>query len=119
MPPVAANNLAAQRAEKGDLKGALQLAQTAKARLPDDPHVSDTLGWILYKKGLASMAITALKQSVDKNPSNPTSQYHLGLAYLKDGQQREAQQALQRALKLNPTFGAAEDAKRVLGTIKG
>ncbi len=116
---MAANNLASYLAERGDLEAALQLAQTAKAGLPDDPRVSDTLGWIYYKKNLASLAVTSLEHSVSKNPSNPMSHYHLGLAYLKDGKTAAAQKALQRALQLNPTFTSAEDAKHVLATIKG
>src|SRR5262249_20643882 len=45
--PVAANNLAwlyAERNEKLDV--ALQLAQTAKSRLPNNDAVDDTLGWV-------------------------------------------------------------------------
>jgi tetratricopeptide (TPR) repeat protein len=117
--PVAANNLAWQYAENGNLDLALGLSQTAKAELPNDARVSDTLGYIYYKKGLASLAVTALRQSVDQNPSNPTTHYHLGLAYLKDGKQTDAQHSLQRALKLDPKFAQAQDAQRVLATIKG
>jgi tetratricopeptide (TPR) repeat protein len=118
---VAANNLAWDYAENGGatLDVALSLAQTAKARLPSRWEASDTLGWIYYKKGLASLAVTAFRQGAEQNPSNPTVQYHLGLAHLKNGDRPEAQKALQRALTLDPKFAAAEDAKRVLATIKG
>jgi tetratricopeptide (TPR) repeat protein len=118
---VAANNLAWNYAEGEDanLDVALQLAQTAKARLPLAWEVDDTLGWIYYKKGLATLAITALRQGTGRNPTNPTLHYHLGLAYLKNGEKGEAAKSLQRALKLNPQFEAAEDAKRQLASIKG
>ncbi len=50
--PVAANNLAWDYAERGqNLDVALNLAQTAKAKLPNTAAVSDTLGWVYYKKG--------------------------------------------------------------------
>jgi len=53
---VAANNLAYMDAESNsDLNIALQLAQTAKSRLPDDPDVSDTIGWVYVRKGLATL----------------------------------------------------------------
>ena len=56
--PVAANNLAWMYVESGEnLDVALQLAQTATRRLPDNPAMQDTLGWIYYKKGLASLAV--------------------------------------------------------------
>jgi tetratricopeptide (TPR) repeat protein len=117
--PVAANNLAMQHAELGNLDIALQLAQTAKAVLPDDARISDTLGWIYYKKGLSTLAVTALQQSVKQNPAIAETQYHLGLAHLKNGDQGDARRALQQALKLNPQFSEAADAKRVLSTLKG
>ena len=53
--PVAANNLAYIYAEEGtNLDMALQLATDAKQGLPDNPDVDDTLGWIYYKKDMAS-----------------------------------------------------------------
>jgi tetratricopeptide (TPR) repeat protein len=117
---VAANNLAWSYAqgEGANLDMALQLAQTAKARLPQSWEVDDTLGWIYYKKGLSTLAITSLRQGAGRNPSDPTIHYHLGLAYLKNGEKGEAMRSLQQALKLNPQFEAAEDARKVLATIK-
>ena len=53
--PVAANNLAWMFAETGEnLDMALQLAQAATRRVPEQPEIQDTLGWIYYKKGLAA-----------------------------------------------------------------
>ena len=118
--PVAANNLAWDNVVRGgNLDVALQLAQTAKAKLPNNAEVSDTLGWIYYKKGLAGLAITALKDGVTQDRSNPLIHYHLGLAYVKNGNRPEAQRSLEEALKLDPRFAGADDAKRVLGTLKG
>ena len=117
---VAANNLAWDYAERGgNLDVALQLAQTAKSQLPNNAEVSDTLGWIYYRKGLANLAITALQAGVDQDRSNPMIHYHLGLAYAKSGNRLEAQRSLEQALRLNPQFAGADDAKRVLGTLKG
>ena len=82
--PVAANNLAWMTAEQGgNLDVALQLAQTAKARLPDSHQVDDTLGWVYYKKGLHTLAIGSFQSSIQKDPKNPVYHYHLGLAYAK------------------------------------
>ena len=55
---VAANNLANYYLDRGEsLDTALQLAQTAKAGLPNSHQVDVTLGWIYYKKGLATQAV--------------------------------------------------------------
>lgn len=116
---VAANNLAMQYAEEGNLERARQLALAAKAELPDDGRVSDTLGWIYYKQGLTTLALNALREATKQTPTNPDIHYHLGLAYIKNGDEKSARVSLEQALKLNPRFGSADDAKRVLATIKG
>ena len=49
----AANNLAWILSEHGgDKDRAPALAQTVKGQAPEDPRVSDTLGWILYRRGV-------------------------------------------------------------------
>jgi Flp pilus assembly protein TadD len=117
---VAANNLAWDYAEHGqNLDVALKLAQTAKSRLSKNADVSDTLGWVYYKKGLGSLAVSAFREAAEQAPSNPTIHYHLGLAYLLNGDQTQARKALQQALKLSPAFEGADDAKRTLASTKG
>jgi tetratricopeptide (TPR) repeat protein len=117
---VAANNLAWEYAEAGtNLDVALKLAQTAKAKLPDNATVSDTIGWIYYQRGLLDSALTSLREASKKDPADAMIHYHLGLAQLKHGDRTAASQSLQRALKANPQFKKAEDAKHVLGTITG
>ena len=117
---VAANNLAFIYAEQGvNLDVALQLAQSAKQRLPEDPNVDDTIGWIYYKKDLPSMAVGPLEASL-KRLRTPAEQaevlYHLGLTYAKLGDKAKARNALESALKLNPQAGGTE-ARRVLATL--
>ena len=113
--PVAANNLAWIYADRGEnLDLALQLAQTAVRQLPDNPDVTDTLGWVYYKKDLASLAVPPLESAVKKNPENATYQYHLGLAYAKIGDKQNAKKSLEQALKLKGDFVGADEARRVL-----
>ena len=117
---VAANNLAWLDAntEGGNLDMALQLAQTAKAQLPNQHEVDDTLGWIYYKKGMATRAIESFENSTLKAPTNPVYAYHLGLAYQKNGDTVKARAELERALKLKPDFDGAAEAKKILGSMK-
>ncbi len=115
---VASNNLAWMITEEGgDLDIALQLAQKAKSQLPDNPEVSDTLGWVYYKKGLATLAVPAFRHSIEKAPANPLYHYHLGLAYVSTGDQRAAREALEQALKLNANFEGAADARKALAAL--
>jgi tetratricopeptide (TPR) repeat protein len=115
---VAANNLAYLHAEAGtDLDRALNLAQAAKAELPDDPDVDDTLAWVYVKKDLASMAISPLERSIGADPNNPTYKYHLGVAYMKIGQNVKAKRAFEEALELNANFAEAADARKALSSL--
>jgi len=118
--PVAANNLAWIYAEQGaNLDVALQLAQTAKAQLPDLPEVNDTLGWVYQKKGMGSLAIAPLQQSIAKAPNNPTYHYHLGVAYASTGDKARARQSFERALALNPSAEESAQTKKALEGLKG
>jgi tetratricopeptide (TPR) repeat protein len=115
---VAANNLAWLYAEGGgNLDLALQLAQTAKAKLPTNAEVNDTLGWIYYKKNLPELAIPLLRESVAAAPENPVYHYHLGLAYSKKGDDASARHSLDRALKAQPSPKDAVDIRASLETL--
>jgi putative PEP-CTERM system TPR-repeat lipoprotein len=115
---VAANNLAWLYAEgHGTLDAALDLALSARAQLPQQPEVNDTLGWIYCKRGQADEALAALRRSVEKEPSNALYRYHLGRAYLLADQRGKAKSELERALRLRPDFGGAADARRALASI--
>ena len=114
----AANNLAYLYAERGgNIDVALNLAQKAKERVPNDPHISDTLGWIYYKKNVYTTAIGYLKEAAEKQPAHPTIRYHLGMAYFKNGNRDQAKKELQEALRLNPGFEKAQEAKKTLDMI--
>ncbi len=118
MAGVASNNLAWMYAEDGgNLDVALQLAQNAKSRMPKRAEVSDTLGWVYYKKDLATLAVPALREAVEQDPENPSYQAHLGLAYAKTGDRLKAKEALQKALASKAEFSGADEAKKVLETL--
>jgi tetratricopeptide (TPR) repeat protein len=114
---VAANNLAWIYAEGGgNLDVAMQLALTASQQLPKVPEITDTLGWVYVKKGLADLAIPPLLSSVENDPKNAAYRYHLGLAYAKKGDKRKARDAFDEALKLQPGLKEAADARSALAT---
>jgi Flp pilus assembly protein TadD len=117
--PPAANNLAYLYAEKGEnIDEALNLAQSAKEQFPEDPHISDTLGWIYYKKNVFTLAITYLKEASEKIPDNSMMRYHLGMAYYKNGDKQDAGRELKKALELDQKFPGAAEAKETLAKLK-
>jgi tetratricopeptide (TPR) repeat protein len=67
---VAANNLASLYCEYGgDMDKAVELARRAKEALPKVATVSDTLGWIYYKRELFDSAIPLLQEAVRQEPN--------------------------------------------------
>jgi tetratricopeptide (TPR) repeat protein len=116
---IAKNNLAWLYTEHGgSVKVALRLAQEARSAMPKDPHVADTLGWVLIKVGSAESALPYLKESVGAAPANASYHYHLGVAYLDSGQTREAKRELERALRLQASFDGSADARKSLEAMK-
>jgi tetratricopeptide (TPR) repeat protein len=118
---LAKNNLAwvyAEHGGDGDLDLALKYAQEAQQGAPNNPSVSDTLGWILVKKKRYPTAIQLLRDSVQKDPKNAEYNYHLAAAYFGAGQKSQGEQYLQAALKLQPDIAKSVDAKGVLGVLE-
>jgi Flp pilus assembly protein TadD len=111
----AANNLAWLYSEHGgDKNKALALAQTAREVAPDDPRIADTLGWILYRRGLYQSALGLLTESAAKLPGDPVIQYHLGMTSLRLGKKDDARRALTAAVGSGMAFGGRDDAAKAL-----
>jgi tetratricopeptide (TPR) repeat protein len=115
---VAKNNLAYILAEHGgNIDRALELAQSAKEQFPDNPSITDTLGWIYYKKNVTGTAIELFNDAIKGDPQNPTLHYHLALAYKKAGDVSSARASLSKALQIKPDFPEAEEARRELASL--
>jgi tetratricopeptide (TPR) repeat protein len=117
---VAANNLAwLYVSSNRNLDDALRFALVAQEQLPDEPHVNDTLGWIYYRKSMGAAAIRHLESSVRKDASDPTTHYHLGMAYAQAHDLVRARKELQTALALRADFEGAADARKTLSGLGG
>jgi tetratricopeptide (TPR) repeat protein len=114
----AANNLAYLiMRQGGNIDVALSYALIARAELPNDPYVADTIGWIYYQQQGFKRATSLLKEAAAKLSSNPVVQYHLGMALLKVGDKAEARKKLETALALDDKFPEAEKVRQALATI--
>jgi tetratricopeptide (TPR) repeat protein len=102
------NNLAALLSERGDVDGALAVAQEAYRLAADDPYVMDTLGALYIEKGLIDRAISILEKAHAAAPDLPDAQLHLALAYRASGQKERARQLL---ADLRARGGAREDVR--------
>lgn len=100
---VALNNVAFIMAENGnDLDRALNLATKARQKMPNNPDVSDTLGWIYIKKNLSDQAIMIFRDLSEKYPTRATYRYHLGMALIQKGDKPRARKELEVALANKP-----------------
>jgi tetratricopeptide (TPR) repeat protein len=116
---LASNNLAWIILEEGgNLDIALQLAKNAKASLPDNAAVNDTLGWLYYKRNLATMAVPPLELAVEKDPGVATYHYHLGLAYAAADLTDRARAAFNKALSLKPSAAEAKSIEQALNQLR-
>jgi len=114
----ALNNLAYLYSEQfNEPKKALEHAEKAKEALPHDAHVSDTLGWILYKKGEYARALPLLTESANKLPDEPVVRLHLGLTLYMMGEDAAARVALERGLRSKADLPGAEDARERLAIL--
>jgi tetratricopeptide (TPR) repeat protein len=72
------------------------------------------VGWVYYKRGLYDLAIREFMDSLIKLPQNPSVNYHLGMAYYKNGDAEQARTYLEKALNISDSFDGAQEAKQVL-----
>jgi len=112
--PEALNNLAyLLLAQDSNLDEALKYAQKAAELSPESPDFADTLGWVLYRKGLYDASIQHLRRAVSQKP-NVVWNYHLAMAYAKAGQTSKAQSTLDAALRQDPKVPEAQLALAVV-----
>ena len=113
---VAIANMAWVDAQEGkDLDVALGMAQKAKSQAPELPSITDTLAWVMYKKGNYSGAIPLLQECVQKSPNSAEYRYHLGIVLVAAGQKDKGKSQLQAALQMKQLKDAdAQQARQSL-----
>ncbi|MBA3352720.1 MAG: tetratricopeptide repeat protein, partial [Blastocatellia bacterium] len=111
----ALNNLAyiyAERLNQGD-KG-LEMARKAYSLAPGNPAVSDTLGWILFKRDDYQQAVPLLEEAGDKIKDNPEVRFHSGMAHYMMGQADAARSDFEQALSMKRDFPSKHEAEQRL-----
>jgi tetratricopeptide (TPR) repeat protein len=118
--PLALNNLAvlySERLGQLDLDKAYGLAKRANEAAPNEPHIDDTLGWILFKRGDYGNALRLLQESAGKLPDQPQVQFHLGMAHYMLGEEEPARIALQKAADAGADFPGKDEARQRLALL--
>lgn len=96
---------------------ALEFATIAKQKLPNDPSVSDILGWAYVRNGAPTRGIPHLEDAVRAESASALFRYHLGIAHYRMREFPQAREELTRALGLDPSFPGAPDAQKVLNRL--
>ena len=116
---VAANNLAWIYADRGQfLEEGLRLARIARSKMPSQPEVIDTIGWLYYKLRQPALALPYIKEAIQHDPKNPQYHYHLAAVHARSGESFLALEALKEAFRLGQDFYGAEEARRLLDRLQ-
>jgi len=121
---LAANNLASLLLDFGkpeDIPAAVKLVENFKDS--DNLYFLDTYAWSLVKSGNVTEGIKVLESLLLKDPKVPEIRYHLGVAYLNNGNKATAmaefKQAIALSEKLQRNFVGKEKAKQLLSELAG
>ena len=96
----ALNYLGYTYADQGqNLDEAERLIKKALKYKPGDGYITDSLGWVYFKKGLYEKALEFLEKAVELVPNDTIILEHLGDAYLKTNNKKKAIQVYQRSLE--------------------
>lgn len=111
----ALNNLALILGESTgpDFERAYHLAQQAISLSPDEPLISDTIGWILYKRGEFKRANRHLALAAEKMRGDAMIQFHYGMSCLAMGDGEAAREAFRAALAADAAFSRKAEIEQL------
>jgi len=96
-----------QLERRENLAEAERLIREASRLQPDDPAITDSLGWAYYVRGELPKAVELLERAARGQPADAAINEHLGDAYYAAGRRYEARYAWRAAL-VAAEGGAAE-----------
>ena len=83
-----------------NLDEAERLVKEALKYKPNDGYITDSLGWVYYKKGQFDKALKYIKKAVDLVPDDPIMLEHMGDVYQKLNDKPNALKFYQKSLKI-------------------
>jgi tetratricopeptide (TPR) repeat protein len=96
----------------------MDLCLAAYQLKPGRIDILDTMAWIQYHKGNNDQALMLLEKINDQVGSHPMYNYHLSLALLKSGEEKEALSKLESALKSQANFHGRTQAEKTLKELR-
>ncbi len=116
---LAMNNLAMLLIEYKDDEASKQEARDLVKGLQNSNNAAylDTYAWIEYQYGDYARAVEVLEKAVAAAPDAAIIRYHLGMAYMAQGNEVLAKDNLTQAVESNIEFRGLDKAKAVLAKI--
>ena len=110
------NNLAWRYALENNVR-AVEIAERAHALAPTNGNITDTLGWILAKRGSYDKAVPLLRDAVQQSPEVAEIRYHLASTLADLGDKDEAKQILEELLSSGQSFPSRSEAQQILDSL--
>ena len=98
--------------------GAMVAAEKAAKLAPDNPDIQDTLGLILIQNNQAQRGMALIKQAYDKQPESLDFEYHYAQALAATGDRVLARMELDRLLTRGKNFAQADEARKLMNSLK-
>ena len=113
---LAANNLAMLLVTYKKDRASLDRARDLSAAFAtsDDGALLDTNGWVRFKRGEYSTALSVLELAARRAPDSKVIRFHLGMAELQAGEPDRARTDLEAALSGSANFLGSEEARATL-----
>ena len=89
-----------------------------KLQQSSNPMFYDTVGWYYYHQADYQLAVGFLEQAASANPDSLEVQYHLGMAYMKNGNDKDAETALKNALSRGEALPQYQQVRKTLVKIQ-
>jgi Tfp pilus assembly protein PilF len=102
-----------------NLDEAERLIKEALKYKPNDGYITDSLGWVYYKKGEFEKAIKYLTRAIELVPDDPIMLEHLGDAYLKVNDKANALKFYQKSLQKKETEKDKEALMKKIRELSG
>ena len=113
---IASNNLAMLLVRMNQSpQEALNLAETARSGMPNNPQILGTYACALYRAGKYEKARESLFQAVRLSPDDAWVRYFLGKLLLKEKQSIKGLFHLEGVLILDPEFSYRDEIQKLLG----
>ena len=111
----ALNALGYSFADRGiRLAEAKTLIETALRHAPNDPYITDSLGWVEFRMGNRTQALRILETAFQKQPDAEIAA-HLGEVLWSLGEQERAKEVWREGLRLKPNNDTLKSTIKRLG----